>query len=218
MPEPSRSPRRKPPSRYHHGDLRRALVEEVVHTIARDGVDGLTLREVGRRLGVSRTALYRHFADKGTLLAAVAREGFERLRADLAAAWSQSPGTRRGFESMGAAYVRFAVENPSHYRVMFGASRQLAAEDADLHAAGMRAFQVLVDALQSLQASGQVRRDDLLVLAQYIWAIVHGIAMLAINGQLGPESSVEAQLAALVPLALKRLRTGIERDLAGPRA
>src|SRR5688572_10252488 len=74
------SPRRKPVSRYHHGDLRPALLEEAVRTIRKDGVEALTLREAGRRLGVSRTALYRHFADKSALLAAVAREGFQRFR------------------------------------------------------------------------------------------------------------------------------------------
>ncbi len=108
---------RKPPSRYHHGDLRRALLEEAVGTIARDGVERLTLRDVGARLGVSRTALYRHFANKSALLAAVARDGFDWFRQDLLDGWSNGEGTRRGFELMGVAYVRFAVANPSHYRV-----------------------------------------------------------------------------------------------------
>ena len=81
---------------------------------------GLTLREIGARVGVSRTALYRHFADKRALLSAVATEGFRTLRLQLAAAWDESGRGRAGFETMGGAYVRFAVANPSHYRVMFG--------------------------------------------------------------------------------------------------
>src|SRR5688572_5947114 len=100
---------RRPPNRYHHGDLRRALIEEAVRTIQHDGIDGLTLRAVGQRLRVSRTALYRHFADKSALLAAVARDGFRMLRTSLVEAWNQGGGGRAGFDAMGLAYVRFAV-------------------------------------------------------------------------------------------------------------
>ena len=111
---------RKPRRPYHHGNLRRALLDEALATIRAEGVDGLTLREIGARLGVSRTALYRHFADKRALLAAVATEGFRTLRQQLVAAWEEGGRGRAAFEAMGVAYVRFAVANPSHYRVMFG--------------------------------------------------------------------------------------------------
>lgn len=201
-------PQRKPASRYHHGDLRRALLQEAVRTIARDGVEGLTLREVGSRLGVSRTALYRHFADKSALLAAVARDGFQRFTADLRAAWGESGATRPGFERMGAAYVRFAVANPSHYRVMFGDHRHLCEREPGLAAEAIGSFQVLVDAIVALQRDGLMRNDDPTVLAQFIWASVHGIAMLAINGQLGPASG--PHLDSIVQFALKRLHTGID--------
>src|ERR687892_1743782 len=78
---------RKPRRPYHHGNLRRGLLDEALATIRAEGVDGLTLREIGARLGVSRTALYRHFADKRALLTAVATEGFRALREQLVAAW-----------------------------------------------------------------------------------------------------------------------------------
>src|SRR5262249_55663078 len=118
---PGRSPvARKPRDRYHHGDLRRALLAEAVRTIREDGVDALTVRAAGQRLGVSRTALYRHFADKSALLAGVAREGFQKFTQALAGAWRRRGRGWDGFEEMGRAYVRFAVENPAHYRIMFG--------------------------------------------------------------------------------------------------
>ena len=88
---------RKPPARYHHGDLRRALVDQAVRTIQRHGVERLTLREVGRQLGVSRTALYRHFADKSALLAAVAAEGFRTFRLSLQDAWDRAGRGLPGF-------------------------------------------------------------------------------------------------------------------------
>ena len=118
---PSATPARKRADRYHHGDLRRALLQAAVRTIRSHGIDGLTLRGVGSALGVSRTALYRHFTDKAALLAAVAAEGFRMLREELRRAWERRRARTRGFEAMGVAYVRFAVAHPSHYRVMFGA-------------------------------------------------------------------------------------------------
>jgi AcrR family transcriptional regulator len=170
--------------RYHHGDLSRALLQEAVHTIQKDGVDALTLRQVGSRLGVSRTALYRHFADKSALLAAVAAEGFRMLRVQLEQAWQENGGGTEGFAAMGAAYIRFAVAHPSHYRVMFGGYVRGAAQGTELEREGGAAFQALVDAIFALQRDGILRKDHPLELAQYIWAHVHGIAMFAIDGLL----------------------------------
>src|SRR5215468_2671037 len=100
-----RSPARKPRQRYHHGNLRRALLDEALATIAADGPEALTLREIGARLGVSRTALYRHFADKEALLEAVATEGFRTLREELLAGWQDGENALVGFDAMGAAYI-----------------------------------------------------------------------------------------------------------------
>jgi AcrR family transcriptional regulator len=197
-------PRRKPPGRYHHGDLRRALLQEAVRVIHGHGVEMLTLRAVGERLGVSRTALYRHFADKSALLEAVAGEGFRMLRLELLAAWGS--GGRDQFEAMGLAYVRFAVANPSHYRVMFGGFVE-GHTDPELAAEAAGAFQALVDAIVARQQAGEVRADDPLPLARYIWALVHGIAMLAIDGQLQHQGAAADDVARF---ALERLRSGIE--------
>src|SRR5215207_8973688 len=136
---------RKPADRYHHGDLRRALIQEAVRTIQLEGIEEVTLRAVGKRLGVSRTALYRHFSDKQALLAAVGREGFITLRDALTDAWERHGRGRPGFEAMGIAYVRFAVTHPSHYRVMFGRFLESCGKDAEFMAAARSAFQVLVD-------------------------------------------------------------------------
>ncbi len=83
---PANRAARKPRRTYHHGNLRRALLDEALATIRDHGVEALTLREIGARLGVSRSALYRHFADKRALLTAVATEGFRMLRERLVAA------------------------------------------------------------------------------------------------------------------------------------
>lgn len=213
MAKSAAGPARKPRGRYHHGDLRRALLLEAVRTIGEEGVAGLTLREVGHRLGVSRTALYRHFSDKGSLLAAVARDGFQRFAADLRQGWLEGAGTRRGLDLMGAAYVRFAVANPSHYRVMFGDYRRLCAKDPDLQADAGASFDVLLQALIALQAAGDIRPDEPLRQAHFVWAVVHGIASLAIDGQLlGPKTSASKGLSGLVDFALERMGTGIDAN------
>ena len=190
---------------YHHGNLRRALLDEALATIRADGVEGLTLREIGARLGVSRTALYRHFADKRALLAAVATEGFRTLREQLVAAWEGGGRAPAAFESMGVAYVRFAGANPSHYRVMFGGFVDPEACDPELAAEAAGAFKALVDALAVLQRDGLVRADDTVTMARFVWALVHGVAMLGIDGQLREPESVDG----LTQYAIERLRTGI---------
>src|SRR5262245_19255047 len=177
-------PRKKRAGQYHHGDLRRALVDQALRTIDRLGVEGLTLRTVGDALGVSRTALYRHFSDKQALIAALATEGFRALRVALIQAWERHGRGRAGFEAMGEAYLQFAVEHPSHYRVMFGRFVESCAREPELIEESQAAFQALVDALVEQQKGGQVRGDDPIMQARFVWSLTHGIAMLAIDGQL----------------------------------
>ena len=205
MPRATRTAR-KPVRPYHHGNLRRALLDEALATIRADGVEGLTLREIGARLDVSRTALYRHFADKRALLAVVATEGFRTLREQLVTAWEGGGRGPAAFESMGVAYVRFAGANPAHYRVMFGGFVDSKACDPELAAEAAGAFQALVDALAALQRDGVMRVEDTATMARFVWAVVHGVAMLGIDGQLPEPGAVEA----LMRYALERLRTGIE--------
>jgi AcrR family transcriptional regulator len=190
---------------YHHGDLRRALLQEAVRIIHRRGVAALTLRAVGDRLGVSRTALYRHFTGKSALLAAVAGEGFRMLRLQLVEAWERHDQSADAFEQMAMAYVRFAVANPSHYRVMFGGHVE-ANTDPELAREGAGAFQALVDALLAQQQRGTVCGEPPLRLAQFIWATVHGIAMLAIDGLLERQ---QTDVETLVRFANERIRAAI---------
>jgi AcrR family transcriptional regulator len=181
------------------------MVDEAVRLIQAEGVGALTLREVGARLGVSRSALYRHFADKDALLAAVAMEGFRMLRGSLRDAWqAAAPGPRR-LDGMGSAYVRFAVAHPSHYRVMFGADLSTMGETVAASDDSVDAFQALVDGIVAQQREGYLRPDEPRQLALYIWAVVHGVAMLALDGRLPP--GVDA--TALSLLANERLHTGI---------
>ncbi len=199
---------KKPAKPYHHGDLRRAFLDEALRTIETQGVEHLTLRTVGARLGVSRSALYRHFADKQSLLATVGKEGFRKLRQSLADAWERNGHGRAGFDAMHRAYVQFAVAHPSHYRVMFGGFIESAAKDDHFISEARGAFQVLLDALVDQQNAGDVRRDDPVLMARFVWALVHGTAMLFIDGQL-PEL---AQREALEPYVAERIYLSIRQS------
>jgi AcrR family transcriptional regulator len=194
---------RKPRGRYHHGNLRRALIDQALATIDAEGVGRLTLREIGTRLGVSRTALYRHFSDKRELLSAVATEGFRLLRHELIAAWEARGRGPAGFQAMGMAYVQFATRHPSHYRVMFGGFLGPKGCDPELAVEAEAAFRALVDALVTLQQDGIVYNDDPVAMARFVWAVVHGLAMLTIDGQL------REPLPEVMRYASQRLAEGI---------
>jgi AcrR family transcriptional regulator len=202
----ARRPQKKRPGRYHHGDLRRALIDQALRTIEADGVEALTLRGVADALRVSRTALYRHFSDKQALLAAVSREGFRTLRLALIEAWEQHGRGQAGFQAMGHAYFAFAVEHPSHYRVMFGRLDEACARDPELSTEAEGAFRALVDALVELQREGLARDDDPLMMARFVWSVTHGVAMLVIDRQL---RDVDQEGEALNRYAIRRINQAI---------
>ena len=108
---------------------------------------------------------------------------------------------------MGLAYVQFAAQHPSHYRVMFGGFIESCSKDVEFVQEATAAFQVLVDSLVEQQQAGIVRGDDPLIMARFVWAIVHGIAMLAIDGQL---RGADERGTALSQYAVERIRDAIE--------
>ena len=105
---------------YHHGDLRRALIRSALEVLSEAGVAGLSLRAATRRAKVSAMAPYRHFADKEALLAAVAEHGFQQLGARFATATATAADPRAGLAALGVAYVLFARDEPSLFKLMFG--------------------------------------------------------------------------------------------------
>jgi len=170
---------------YHHGDLERALVDAAVRVIQTDGVQALTLRGVGARLGVSRTALYRHFASKEALLARVAAEGFRRFHAALSEAVARAKADAADpMPAMAAAYAQFARAHPSHYQTMFSGALTDAERYPELQQCGEAAFTVLVEAIRSGQTRRRIRKGNPVELAEIIWAMSHGIATLGMARQL----------------------------------
>jgi AcrR family transcriptional regulator len=177
---------RKPAGRYHHGELRRALLDAAAEVVDRDGAGALSLRELARRLGVSHAAPAHHFADRTALLLELARDGFERFGAALgeAARREQDPLVR--LQAVGRAYVRFAMEHPGRFRVMFGReAAEVGAAPAGALPEGGASWQVLVDsvagALSAVRPEALERAEG---IAFACWAAVHGAAMLWLDGPL----------------------------------
>jgi AcrR family transcriptional regulator len=172
----------KPAKRgYHHGDLRSALIVAGLNLLRKGAVEELSLREVARTVGVSATAVYRHFPDKQSLLQALCIEGAEALGASQRAAMMEAGGGKPGFEATGQAYIRFALANPALYRLMMSTRPPeglMPDEDGALNGA-MRLLRENVAALLPPDASTAEKRQA----AIHAWALVHGMAMLMLDEQ-----------------------------------
>ena len=199
---------------YHHGDLRRALIDTALSMVTEEGAWNFTLREVARRAGVSHAAPYNHFEDKAALLAEVAALGFQSLgRALEAAAGAHPRSARQAFAGIGAAYVRFGVEHPAHYRLMFGAELADKARHPALHAASEAAFRVLLTGvLERAQASGQVRRGPVHDQALAAWSLVHGLTTHLIDERVSSPGVSTGDAERLARVAAMVLFDGLRAD------
>lgn len=191
MKSKKKSARRKAPraKTYHHGDLAAALVEAAEAVLTERGVEGFTLRECARRAGVSHAAPAHHFKDARGLLTAVAAVGFERLTEVQRIARSAEYDLAKLLVATGTAYVNFALNHPAQFQVMFQSGLLDRRNDRCIQA-GRAAFAIYAEtyaAVRGEPAKGAIGADkvsDPGVLQQ--WALVHGLATLAVQGQLGP--------------------------------
>ena len=168
---------------YHHANLRKTLLNAAVALIGEVGPRAFTLREVARRAGVSHNAPYRHFAGKDEVLVAVAEEGFDRLTAMMQKTLARGKSSPERLQLCGCGYVKFALRWPQHFLVMFDLPPALR-EHCKSRGIGDNAFHVLLDCITAAQESGDLPRGDQLPLAWTAWSLVHGIAKLAISGNL----------------------------------
>jgi AcrR family transcriptional regulator len=169
--------------KYHHGDLRRALLDAALALVTEHGPSGITLREAARRAGVTHAAPYRHFADKEALLAALAEEGFMRLRAEVEEAIQASIGIAR-LEQIGVAYIRFARTNPSQFRVMFGAEVGDKRRYPSLLTADQAVFDLVTQAICAAQEAGELPGGNPARMGLVSWSMLHGVASLIVDGQM----------------------------------
>lgn len=196
--------RTRAPARYHHGDLRRALIDAALVVLDAEGEEALTTRTLARRLGVSHSAPGHHFHDRQALLAAVAAAAFGGLSDELEAAAQDTPAPAERLVVVGQTYVRFAMRHPARFRLMFGA---VAVEASLLEERG-RALRVLQAAVHAAAGAGSTPVDELVFTA---WSLVHGLATLWLDGPArlfyqAPEA-FEAKVARVLGGAVARFAT-----------
>jgi len=163
---------------YHHGDLRAALITAALSLIDEHGVKGLALSDAAHLAGVSVAAPYRHFKDKEALLAEIAAEGFVMFRDALARAARSHPDDKvKRLVEMGVAYVDFALQHRSHFKVMW-------------ESGVAKAYLLLEDAAKDLHPRAHPPRQQALVRAA--WSVVHGYAMLTLEGELPAHGSEQS--------------------------
>ena len=182
---------------YHHGHLRAACVRAAMELLEEGGETALSLRAVARRAGVSPAAPYRHYADREALVSAVAAVGYRELAERLAAA-HPSPSTPEQLASVAIAYVQFALERPALFRIMFG---EPCDRDNDERVAATAAVTLYVRQI----AGRSFPHADADALATAIWALVHGLAFLHLDGKLDARSPLV--VADRVSAAIKALLT-----------
>jgi AcrR family transcriptional regulator len=206
--------------RYHHGDLRNALLRTGLKLVEAKGPEAFSLREAAREVGVSAAAAYRHFADKAALLAALAEDGHARLAVAMERAL-EAVGGRRGtkarviaaVEATAASYVEFAVSHPAHFRVMFGPYKQAEGFEPGGDPSGRNAFQILIDLCDELVATGLVSAKARASGGAEIvaWSTVHGLSGLLVDGALELDPKARA---AVVHAMARTLLVGLGCDPA----
>jgi len=174
---------------YHHGDLKAVILAKAATLVAERGADGISLRELAREAGVSHAAPAHHFTDRRGLFTALAAQGWRLLAEALAAA-------RPDFIDAALAYVRFALDHPGHYAVMFDRSL-VNADDPELVDAQNAAGAELAHGVGTLKDPSAKADPQSAALAA--WSLVHGFAMLRLNETIDTDDD---PMAAVEKIAL----------------
>ena len=174
-----------PSKKYHHGDLKNALIQAGIEILSKDGVSGLSLRKVAKRAGVSHSAPYAHFPDKQSLIAAISTEGFHQLYTEIDAVVSKYPrDPKRQLLEGTRVYSQFALSNPDTFKIMFSAGLEKEKEYPAFVEISQRTFGRVVDIVQICQSARVLGPGDPEALAVSIWGQVHGIVSLVLDGQI----------------------------------
>jgi AcrR family transcriptional regulator len=179
-----RASRPAAPKPYHHGDLRRVLIDAALQLVGEGGAEAVSVREAARRAGVSPGAPFRHFPSRDALMQAVAEEAQRRFRVEIEAALAEAPANDplARFRCLGLAYLRWAIRNPTHFEVI--SSRRLFDHDnsAGVSRNNAELIELTERTLGEAFAAGQLRSDDLKAVQIAGRALVYGFARMNIDG------------------------------------
>lgn len=209
-PARGRAPAERP---YHHGDLRRVLVDAAFDLVGESGAEGLSVREAARRAGVSPGAPFRHFASREALLAAVAEEAQRRLRAEVDRAMAEAPADDplQRFRCLGLAYLRWAMRNPTHFEVI--SSRRLFdhGKSAVVSAGNAEVIGLTERIVRDAHAKGQLATADLKQVLIGARALVYGFARMAIDGHFPRWGVAQSEVDRTAESVLDLFISGIAR-------
>ena len=191
-------------SKYHHGDLREALIAAAYTLVAEKGAENFSLADACRLAGVSTAAPYKHFRDRDEVLAVVVARAFEAMAdKSMAAVAEAGPGTIKGITAMGLAYLNFAIEEQRLFRLMFGQHPVLKQEEIVV-GDGHRCFSYVIEQV-AIYCEKNGLSGDPTEIAVRLWTFVHGAASLTIDDDymtVCPELDVEALIRNATPLLL----------------
>ncbi|WP_445493118.1 TetR/AcrR family transcriptional regulator [Rhodopseudomonas sp. RCAM05734] len=206
------------PKAYHHGDLRRVLIEAALRLVEEGGPDAVSVREAARRSGVSPGAPFRHFPTRNALMTAVAEEAQRLFRAELAEAIADTPTTDplARFRALGLAYLRWAIQNPAHFEVISSGKYFTHDQSAEVSADNGELVGMTGRLLAEAAGQGQLRDADLRAIEIAGRAMVYGFARMNIDGHFPRWGIAEAEAGAMAEAILAVFIDGIaKREAAG---
>jgi AcrR family transcriptional regulator len=193
---------------YHHGDLRSTLLSAANVLLKETGIEGLSLRKLADKVGVSRTAPYHHFKDKNQLLCAIAEQGFVHWQQDAAFIFNQTGlSPKEKYRQFFHGYISYAADNPELYDLMFGRTiwKQNSATN-ELRDVAYPSFHHQVEMTKKWQAQGLMHRgEDTLRLSQVTWGTMHGIARLLIDGIYADRSHIDEMCDCAINLFTQQI-------------
>jgi AcrR family transcriptional regulator len=174
-----------PSKKYHHGDLKNALIKTGGEILSKEGVGGLTLRKVAKRAGVSHSAPYAHFKDRQSLIAAISTEGFRQLYSELdAAVLAHADNPKEQLIESAWAYVQFAMNNTDIFKIMFSGVLEKEKDYPSFVEISGNTFERVVEIVRNCQHAGILPSAPSELVAVSLWSQVHGIISLALEGQI----------------------------------
>lgn len=192
--------------KYHHGDLKNALITAGIEILAEDGESGLSLRKVAGRAGVSHSAPYSHFADKQALIAAISTEGYRRLYEKLMAVTRAYPvDPMRQLVEAAWAYTRFAQEDPAHFKITFSGILEKEKDYPEFVEMSKRSFSVVEEIVRECQEAGMLENGPTDAVAVSVWSMVHGFVLLLLENQISHTVTERMTIRGLLIFAINRL-------------
>ena len=196
---------------YHHGNLRAALLESAFDILVESGVEGLSLRGVARRAGVSPGAPYNHFKDKQAILSELAQSRRSQAAHAFVSAMEREETPHAKLRALGATYVGYALEHKEEFNLMFDGSLGSYARGAPTHVPLLDLFREVIGA-----ADSRLSKTELDTAAITAWSLIHGLAQLLISGPLQELGRDPEQAAALIEQVMRKLGGLLESTSTQP--